>query len=91
MDASQIYIAASIAVLAIIAVLVFVVKRNAKEKRLTPLAGLAFGFILAGIVFGGERLIGYGLLGVGVVFAVIDIFKQLGASKRSESTSLSSR
>ncbi len=91
MDASQIFIAASIAVLAIIAVLVFVVKRNPKEKRLTPLAGLAFGFILAGIVLGGERLIGYGLLGVGVVIAVIDIFKQLGASKRSESTSLSSR
>ncbi len=44
---------------------------------MTPLTGLAFGFILAGIIFGDDRLIGYSLLGIGVILAVIDIFKKL--------------
>ena len=76
MNTSQIYIVVSIVVLAIIAILVFVVLRNRKEKRLTPLAGLAFGFVLAGILFGEDRLIGYSLLGVGVILAVFDIFNR---------------
>jgi hypothetical protein len=38
------------------------------------LAGLAWAFVLAGIIFGEDRLIGYGLMGVGVVLAVIDVF-----------------
>jgi len=78
MNPSQIYIAISIVVLAIIALLVFFV--NKKYKKLTPLAGLAFGFILAGIIFGDDRLIGYSLIGIGVVFAVIDIIKKIRKS-----------
>ena len=74
MNTSVGYIAVSIAVLAIIAFLVFFVSRGKRETRLTPLAGLAFGFILAGIFFGEDRLIGYGLMGVGVVLAIVDIF-----------------
>jgi hypothetical protein len=54
MNPSQIYIAVSIIVLAIIALLFFVGKGR-KEKRLTPLASLAFGFILAGILFGDNQ------------------------------------
>ena len=77
MNASQIYIAISIAVLAVIALLVIFLGKSRKENRLTPLAGLAFGFILAGIIFGRDRLIGYSLLGIGVILAVIDIFKKL--------------
>jgi hypothetical protein len=52
MNTSLIYIAASIAILAITALLVFFLSRNRKINTLTPLAGLAFGFILAGIFFG---------------------------------------
>jgi len=77
MNSSQIYIAISIVVLAIIALLVFFLNKNKKDKKFTPLAGLAFGFILAGIVFGDDRLIGYSLIGVGVILAIIDIFKKL--------------
>jgi hypothetical protein len=40
------------------------------------IAGLAFGFILAGLIFGDERLIGYGSLGVGVLLAFLDIFNR---------------
>ena len=77
MNTSQIYIAISIVALAAIALLVIFLGKSKKENRLTPLAGLAFGFILAGILFGDDRLIGYSLLGIGVILAVIDIFKKL--------------
>jgi hypothetical protein len=77
MNASPIYIAVSVAVLALVALLVFFVGRRRNENRLTPLAGLAWAFILAGLVFGDDRLIGYGLMGIGVILAVVDIFKRL--------------
>jgi hypothetical protein len=75
MNISQIYIAVAIVALMTIALLVFVVGKNRKQTRLTPLASLAFGFILAGILFGNNRLIGYSLIGVGVVLALVDIFR----------------
>jgi hypothetical protein len=78
MNPAQIYIAIAIAVLALIALLVFVVRKTQRGKSLTPLAGLAFGFILAGLFFGGDnRLIWYSLLGVGVLLAVFDIVRKM--------------
>ena len=77
MNTSQIYILVSIIVLLIIAVLLFFVARNQKEKRLTPLAGLAFGFVLAGIIFGEDRFIGYSLMGIGVLLSIIDMIRKL--------------
>jgi len=74
---SQFYILVSIVVLAIVALLVFFVNKGKSENRITPLAGLAFGFVLAGILFGDKRLVGYGLMGVGVILAVVDIFRRL--------------
>jgi hypothetical protein len=74
MDISQMYIIVAIVVLAVIALLVFVLGAKERGRRLTPLASLAFAFVLAGIVFGENRLVGYGLMGVGVVLAVIDMF-----------------
>jgi hypothetical protein len=67
------YIAVVIVVLMVIALLVFLTSQNRKETRLSPLASLAFGFILAGILFADNGLIGYGLMGVGVLLAVVDI------------------
>jgi amino acid transporter len=67
------YIILAIIVLLIVAALVFFVGKNKSNNRLTPLAGLAFGFILAGILFGENRILGYSLLGIGVILAVIDI------------------
>jgi len=80
MNISQIYILISIVVLTVIILLLFVIGKKGKEKKLTPLAGLAFGFLLAGLFFGDNRLIGYGLMGVGVLLAVADIFNR---SKRT--------
>jgi hypothetical protein len=76
MNVSQIFIAVSIAVLACIALLVFFIGKSRKENRLTPLASLAFGFVLAGILFGDDRLIGYSLFGIGVILAIIDMLKR---------------
>lgn len=76
MNTSQIFIIVSIAVLALIALLIFFLGGSRKENRLTPLAGLAFGFVLAGILFGDNRLFGYSLLGIGVILAVIDIYRR---------------
>jgi hypothetical protein len=77
MSPSVVYIAVSIAVLAIVSILILFASRGKREKRLTPLAGLAFGLILAGIFFGDDRLIGYSLLGVGVALAIVDILYRL--------------
>jgi len=73
---SQIYIIISIAALAFTAVGMILAVRNREASKLSPLAGLAFGFILAGLLFGQDRLLGYSLLGAGVVLAVIDIFRR---------------
>jgi hypothetical protein len=73
MTTSAAFVAISIIVLAIIAILVFFAGRNRGENRLRPLAGLALGFVVAAILFGEDRVIGYGLMGIGVVLAVIDI------------------
>jgi hypothetical protein len=67
------YIILAIIVLLIVAALVFFVGKNKSNNRLTPLVGLAFGFILAGILFGENRILGYSLLGIGVILAMIDI------------------
>lgn len=79
MDASQIYVLIGIVVLAIIAVLVFFVnkKKNKKHEKLSPLVGIAFGFMIAGIVFGGDdRLIGYSLIGIGIILAIWDMIRK---------------
>ncbi len=72
MNTSQIYIIISIAALALVAILFLAARK--KGKKLTPLVGVAWALVLAGIVFGEDRLIGYGLMGVGVALAVIDMY-----------------
>jgi hypothetical protein len=73
MTTPQAFIAISIVVLVVVAVLVFLMGRNRSANRLSPAASLAFSCIVAGIVFGESRLIGYGLMGIGVIFALVDI------------------
>jgi len=73
------FIAVSIVVLAIIAALVFFVRKGKKGEGVSPLAGVAFGFILAGILFGEDRFAGYGLMSIGVVLAIIDMVMKMRA------------
>jgi hypothetical protein len=72
----QIYIIISIAVLACIGLVVFLMGKGKKERRLTPLASLALGFVSAGLFLRDNRLISYSLFGIGVILAVIDIYKK---------------
>ncbi|MCE5206855.1 MAG: hypothetical protein LLG42_00930 [Chloroflexi bacterium] len=76
MNAAIVYIALSIVSLAVIAILEFFVWKNRKEKRLSPFAGLAFGFVLAGLFAGEDRPAGYGLMGIGVLLALLDMWKK---------------
>lgn len=73
MEASQIYILIAIIVLLLIAIIVFFTRKDKKQKKLTPLAILSFVFVIAGICFGDDRIIGYSLITIGILFAVIDI------------------
>lgn len=76
MESFQIYILILIIILLII-FLIIPLKNRKRENKLTPVAGLSFAFILAGIIFGNSRLISYSLIGIGVLLAVIDIIIKL--------------
>jgi len=73
MSPTTVYLIVGIGALAVTTGLIFLMRGKPEARRLTPLAGLAFGFILASILFGENRVLGYGLMGIGVVLAVIDI------------------
>jgi uncharacterized membrane protein len=75
-DDSQTVIFITLACLAVICAVVLATRKGKKQKRLTPLAGVALAFVVAGIVFGQDRLLGYGLMAVGVLLAVADMLKK---------------
>jgi len=70
------YILVSVVVLVVMAVLVLMLRGQGGQRRLTPLAGIAFACVIAGALFGENRWLGYGLMGVGVILAVVDIFRR---------------
>jgi hypothetical protein len=69
---SDAYILIAIVVLAIL-ILVFVLTGKQMKTQPSRWAFLAFFLVLAGILFGETRLIGYGLMGAGILLAFIDI------------------
>lgn len=74
MSTSQTYIAVAVAALAVVALLLFPMRK--RGGRISQLAGVAFGFITAGVVFGDNKVVGYGLMGTGVLLAVIDVVRK---------------
>ncbi len=75
MNISQGYIALSILVLLVIAVLLGLVGRKRGKSGLTPLTGLGVAFVVVGTLFGSDRLLGYGFMAVGVLCAVADMLR----------------
>ena len=75
MNISQLYILISILALAII-MLTLVLAGKKTQKPLSALTALAFGFVLVGIIFGENPLVGYSFMGIGVILAVIDAIKK---------------
>jgi len=80
MNSSITYIAFAVVVLAVIAILTFFL--NKKEKRLSKLAGFSFVFVIAEIIFRDNRFIGYSLIGIGVIIAVIDMIKKIKTNSK---------
>jgi hypothetical protein len=74
MDESLRYLAVSIAILAAVALLLFIAGRKKPREDLSGLVALSLALITAGIVFGENRLVGYGLIGAGILLAAIDIY-----------------
>lgn len=84
MQPSQIYVAIAVTVLVIIAIIAYYAGKNKKKrelKTLTPLASIAFGFIISGIIFTDNTTFSYSFLGVGIIIAFIDIIIKLKKRK----------
>ena len=71
-----VWIAISIIALVVIVVLLLISRRKGKQL-LNPsnLLILGMSFVVLGIIFGDERLIGYSFIGVGVLLSVIDAIR----------------
>jgi hypothetical protein len=67
------FVAIAICVLAAVAFLVAKVGGGGKRRPVSPLAKFALFLIIAGMVLGESRLVGYVLIGSGVVLALIDM------------------
>jgi hypothetical protein len=63
MNPSTVYLLIAIVALVAIVIFAFLIKPARQRQKLSPLASLAFGFVLEGIFFGEERWLGYGLMG----------------------------
>jgi len=70
------YILFAIVVLYIVAVVIFRFSKVKNVQKISPIGGLAFAFVLAGLLLGQNRLVAYTLLGMGVVLAVVDIIRR---------------
>ena len=73
MEAATIYIIIAALTLVALVVVIVLLGRGGIGERLSPLASIAFIFIIAGIFFSDDRVIGYGLMGIGIAVAIVDI------------------
>jgi lipopolysaccharide export LptBFGC system permease protein LptF len=73
MEIDQVNLPLVVAILSIIILILIMFSQNSESKKLTPLAGLAFGFIVAGAIFGKNKFLGFGLFGTGIILSIIDI------------------
>jgi len=70
---SMMYIAITLIVLAIVAIILVYRGKIKGQKRPSGLAFIALFLIITGILFGEDRLLGYSLTGAAIILAVIDI------------------
>jgi cytochrome c biogenesis factor len=74
-DASLPFIALSVIILMSIGILLIIARKKNKKQQFSQITLLGMAFIILGIVFGSDRLIGYSFLGAGVIVAVFDAVK----------------
>lgn len=76
MNATQIYFLVAGVVLIVIAWILLAFRKSKNINRFDPLASLAYVFILSGLLFGENRVVGYGLMGVGLILAIVTIIQR---------------
>ncbi|MDD4776102.1 MAG: hypothetical protein PHG75_06300 [Syntrophomonas sp.] len=82
MNAAQILIAVAITILAAILGISLIINRGVpRAGKLTPMASVAFALVLAGIIFAETKIAAYGLIGMGLVLAVIDMLQTIRKKK----------
>jgi hypothetical protein len=81
MDQSQIYVAISVVILAIVAAIIIFIAKKGRESGSSKLTVLSFMFMISGIIFGEDRSTGYGLIGVGLLFALLDMINKFKSNK----------
>ncbi len=68
-----IYTALTLTALFSIVVLVYLNWDRGPVKSYSLLPGVAIGFVLAGLFTGGDRLVSYSFMGIGVLIALLDL------------------
>jgi len=74
----------SVAVLAAVTAIFFFANKKSPEKRLSGLATVSFIFILTGIIFGDNIIVGYALLLAGSAVAAVDFIKKRSDAKKEQ-------
>ena len=59
----------------VLALLVFSSIKNRKENPLSPSMIIAIGLTVSGITFSSDRLLGYSMLGAGIVISLTEIIR----------------
>lgn len=80
MENTSIVIGIAIIALFVLPALYFAIHKK-HETRLSRIAALAFAFIIAGLFLSRKELVGYSLLGVGLVLAIIDMVQKRKQNK----------
>ncbi len=63
-----------IAIVIVLLAFVFLIRRK-RTNRKNTLVTLGTVFVVLGIVFGDDRLLGYSFIGVGVLLSIISVLK----------------
>ena len=69
------WILIAVLVLIIIFLVLFFLRKN-KKKQMSKLGSFSLLFVLAGIIFGDNKILGYSLIGIGIILAIIDIISK---------------
>jgi hypothetical protein len=77
MEASSIYIAIALATLALIFAYGFYTGRVQQRRRISLLSALGMALIILAMLLGDNRTVGYTLIGIGVLLALIDLARTL--------------
>jgi len=71
------YIFIAILALAVIAMFATIIKKKLPGATLSPLTGIAFALVVAGVVFGQDHTVGYGLIGAGVGLSIFELIRDI--------------